>query len=91
MNLALEDILDNSPARKSMAGKKVLIWSDEHKLFWLRNSAGYTSNIGDAGKYEFMDAFHKTKHCSPEKGIIFIEIIGEVTIPKIDPLPGMDR
>lgn len=91
MNLSLEDVLSNIHTRKKMEGKKVLIWSKEHKLFWLRNSAGYTSNIGDAGVYEFLDAFHRTKHCSPEKGIIFIEIIGEVTIPKIDPLPGMDR
>jgi len=91
MNLSLEDALDNGFGRKELEGKMVLIWSGEHRLFWRGDASSYTPKIGDAGVYDFMDAFQKTKHCGPEKKIIFLEIIGEDTIPKIDPLPGMDR
>jgi|KBSMisStaDraftv2_1062788.scaffolds.fasta_scaffold03115_13 hypothetical protein len=56
---------------KVMRGRAVFIWSGEHRLWWRPHYAGYTSKIEEAGIYTFEDAFAHTRHCGPEKKIVF--------------------
>ena len=52
-------------------GKKVHIWTDEHCGWWRQKAQGYTENLDEAGVYDFADAYKRTKHCGPEKRIIY--------------------
>ena len=55
----------------SFVGQAVLIWSDEHGMWWRSGGSGYTSEITEAGVFDFMDAWAATRHCGREKRIIF--------------------
>lgn len=57
--------------RERWLGRRVLIWSKEHATWWRPESAGYTQDADEAGVYDFADAWDRTKHCGPEKGIVF--------------------
>jgi hypothetical protein len=49
----------------------VLIWSGEHRAWWRPNCSGYTTEREMAGLYDLVDAWASTKHCGPEKQIMF--------------------
>lgn len=59
-------------------GKKVSIWSGEHKAWWRAKGCGYTlgeiDENGDDGKgvYLFEDAWRRTHHCCPRKKICYL-------------------
>jgi hypothetical protein len=57
--------------RAKLAGKRVRIWSDEHRAWWRRDCCGYTVHAEAAGIYAFEDAWQATNHCGPEKRIVF--------------------
>lgn len=57
----------------TMAGRRVMIWSQEHGAFWRSNGCGYVETRNGAGIYRFEDAFARTRHCGPEKKIMFVE------------------
>lgn len=52
----------------------VLIWSNEHNLYWREGGAGYTSLIAHAGAYPFTEAWERTNHCGREKGILYVTV-----------------
>lgn len=54
----LQDLSDGLTAAVNTAAEAVgdlqeayLIWSNEHQLWWRPGSAGYTSNVEEAGRY----------------------------------------
>lgn len=51
--------------------KLVRIWSGEWRLYWRPNGAGYTPDSGEAGVYTLADAIQRTRHCGPEKHIVY--------------------
>jgi hypothetical protein len=54
-----------------MAGKTVRIWSQQWKSWWRPEAQGYTRDPGQAWVLPFEEAFRRTRHCGPEKGIEF--------------------
>jgi hypothetical protein len=54
-----------------LAGKTVRIYSGEHGGWWREHGAGYTEHECDAGLYTFEDALARTRHCGPEKWIVY--------------------
>jgi hypothetical protein len=42
--------------------EKFLVWSNEHRAWWRPNSAGYTTNLADAGHYNREDAIKICAH-----------------------------
>ena len=57
--------------RAKFAGRRVRIWSSEHKAYWRPKCQGYTIHPEVAGVYQFEEAWLATKHCGPEKKIKF--------------------
>ena len=57
--------------RVKLAGKQVRIWSNEHRAWWRPNRSGYTTLRACAGLYSFEDAYAATRHCDPQKRIMF--------------------
>ena len=49
----------------------VLIWSKEHGAYWRPGGCGYTTHVEAAGRYSLDDALLNTRHCGPEKRIVF--------------------
>lgn len=47
----------------------VVIWSDEHRLWWRAARSGYTLRPEEAGRYTISEAISATSHCGPEKQI----------------------
>jgi hypothetical protein len=47
----------------------VVIWSGEHRAYWLEGGAGYTRYLAKAGRYSLTYAQHLTAHFGPEKQI----------------------
>lgn len=60
---ALEDFL------KKHGTRKVLIWSAQWSMYWREGGAGYMNRVSEAGIYTLRDAWNRTCHCGPEKGI----------------------
>ena len=52
----------------------VMIWSQEHGLYWREGRSGYTSEMVRAGAYRFKDAWDATNHCGKDKGIAYVEL-----------------
>lgn len=82
MKLHLNRIKTESPGQfgpkaRRFVGKSVHIWSGEHRAYWRPHSAGYTTEVERAGTYDFMDAYYRTRHCGPEKKIVYELMIGE--------------
>ncbi len=50
---------------------RVRIYSKEHHAFWREDYCGYTLTREHAGIYTLYDAWWHTKHCGPEKQIMF--------------------
>lgn len=65
--------LSNWKAREWWNRRQVVIWSAEHCAWWRPKAQGYTINDDEAGIYDFADAYERTKHCGPEKRIMFYE------------------
>lgn len=57
--------------RAKLIGKMVRIWSREHSAWWRSGCSGYTVQIDAAGVYAFEEAWKATRHCGPEKQIVF--------------------
>ena len=74
---ALRQTLENmkgsggEASRAPFEGRTVRIWSDEHRMWWRRDFCGYTKDVHTAGIYPFTAAWRATKHCGPDKMIIF--------------------
>lgn len=68
------------------AGDFVLIWSEEHRMYWRANGAGYTPRAKDAGVYTREDAVSRTRHCAEEKQIELDP--ARVTTPPSEPSDG---
>lgn len=49
----------------------VAIWSQEHSAWWRPEAKGYTDYEEAAWVVDFPTAYDHTKHCGPEKGIVF--------------------
>lgn len=39
-----------------------LLWSNKHRMWWRPNSAGYTSNEAEAGRYSEHDALERVRN-----------------------------
>jgi len=52
---------------------RVRIYSAEHDAYWRRYGQGYTVEKGESAVWDCMDAFRKTMHCDPIKGIQFVD------------------
>jgi hypothetical protein len=63
--------LVNWKAREKWIGRQVSIWSREHQAWWRPNAQGYTDDAAQAGVWDFADAYDITKHCGPEKRIVY--------------------
>lgn len=63
--------LANWRGREHWLGRKVRIWSAEHQAWWRANRCGYTVHPEAAGTYSFAEAWEATRHCGPEKRIIY--------------------
>lgn len=72
VRLRLDEIsnLDDAVAAP-FRGRSVRIWSAEWRAWWRPDGRGYTDKINDAGIYSFEDAWSRSAHCGPEKGIIY--------------------
>lgn len=49
----------------------VVIWSGEHRAYWVAGANGYTTGVEYAGRWTLAEAYFQTKHCGPEKLISF--------------------
>ena len=55
-------------------GYDVVIWSDEHHAYFRSEALGYTTELDQAGVFEFGDAYARTKHTGAEKKIWFYRV-----------------
>lgn len=62
--------------RAKLQGKRVLIWSGEHRLWWRADRSGYTVHRAAAGIYAFEDAWRASQHCCPRKQIAYEVVNG---------------
>lgn len=70
---------NGAPCRKEeqwFMGRKVRIWSDEHRAWWRAEGHGYTTVLERAGIYDYADARQRVWHCGPEKKILFERLPG---------------
>lgn len=65
------------PGTSAFQGRAVRIWSDQWRMWWRSDAAGYTQLEGEAGLYTFENAVARTHHCGREKQIIF-ELVGAI-------------
>lgn len=68
--------------RRAWSGRKVRIYSTEHGAYWRANGAGYSDTEAEAGIYDFEEAFNRTRHCDPSKGIQFYWVKGAAVSPQ---------
>lgn len=68
----LESLVDYKELTQRIPNVSVLIYSQEHGMFWCAEASGYTRSRENAGIYTFQDAWACTHHCGPEKGIAFV-------------------
>jgi hypothetical protein len=66
-------------AREWWCRQTVAIWSHEHTAWWRHNGMGYTDDPEQAWSVDFPTAYEHTKHCGPEKHIVFYAMTGSVT------------
>lgn len=53
-----------------LKGCMVMIWSNQWCAWWRENGQGYTDGmVAPPWVLPFEDAYARTKHCGPEKGI----------------------
>lgn len=61
-------------SREWWSRQPVHIWSREHCAWWRPCAQGYTSDQGQAWTVDFPTAYDYTKHCGPEKGIVYYAV-----------------
>lgn len=61
--------------REWWARQYVMIWSREHLAWWRPEAKGYTDHEEAAWIVDFPTAYDHTKHCGPEKQIVFYSTI----------------
>ena len=66
--------LANWKARDRWVGRKVRIWSAEHRAWWRPDRCGYTIHLEADGVYDFAEAWAATVGCGPEKRIEYVSI-----------------
>lgn len=74
--VALEELTPTIVA--AFAADTCLIWSSEHQSYWRAHGHGYVTADYDAGRFTLAEAFRRTKHCDPSKGIMFERAADEV-------------
>ena len=67
---------------------KVRIYSREHHAWWGSNGSGYAIQRDEAGVYTFEDAWRRSSHCDPSKGIEYEIISDQPALRPIRPLLG---
>lgn len=90
VSYTLELLKKNERYMESLAKHMVMIWSGEHKKWWLKNGCGYSDNIMDAGLYTFEDAWRSSSHCDPSKQIVYCVLASEErrSFPNIETIAG---
>lgn len=68
--------------------KNVKIFSSEHGYYWRGTGQGYTGFASESDTITCENAYRKTGHCGPEKGIWFID--AEHAIDIVAPTPQYD-
>ena len=61
--------------KAKFAGKRVRIWSGEHRAWWRPGGCGYTTLIENAGIYSFEDAWRASAHCCQTKQIYYVAVL----------------
>ncbi|KQO50615.1 hypothetical protein [Sphingomonas sp. Leaf257] len=84
VRIALEDVTPVIAA--AFADDPCLIWSGEHRAYWVAGGNGYTTGAAYAGRWTIADAYQQTKHCDPTKQISFERVDATRAAP-----PAMDR
>lgn len=84
VRIALEDVTPVIAA--AFADDACLIWSGEHRAYWVAGGNGYTTGAAYAGRWTIADAYRQTKHCDPTKQIAFERVDASRAAP-----PAMDR
>ncbi|MEA1083246.1 hypothetical protein SFC76_03150 [Sphingomonas sp. CD22] len=74
--VALEELTPTIVA--AFADDTCLIWSSEHRRYWRAGGRGYAAADYDAGRFTLDEAYLRTKHCDPSKGIMFERAAGNV-------------
>lgn len=82
VRIPLEEMLPELAAY--FAGDTCLIWSGEWRKWWRPDAAGYTSDRAQAGRYLLADAYARTRHCDPSKGIAFEQEIAPRPTPDLE-------
>ena len=49
-------------------GRRYLVWSNEHRMWWRPNSCGYTTDIAQAGRYTRAEAIKHSSGRDQEPG-----------------------
>jgi hypothetical protein len=80
-NLASMQRKGGEKVRAKFAGKRVLIYSNEHSAFWRSDYCGYTIHREAAGVYDFADAWKKLADCGADKQIAFEQYVEPVAPP----------
>lgn len=73
---SLEELKEDPSLRKRLEGKRVLIWSGEHRAYWA-GPGGYTMRFHEAGRFDFADAWARSSHAGPEKEIEYEVALAE--------------
>lgn len=78
---SLEKLKEDPSLRKRLEGKRVLIWSGEHRAYWA-GPGGYTLRFHEAARFDFDDAWGRSNHAGPEKEIEY-EIVHAEKMPEV--------
>lgn len=68
----LEDLKDDPDKRAGLANERVRIYSRQWGMYWRASGSGYTMDRTEAGIYSFQDAWDRSHHAGPEKGIEYV-------------------
>ena len=72
------------------AGRRFLIWSNEHQAYWRPNRAGYTERASDAGLYPQNEAIEICEAASHgSKGTPNETMLPPSAVPKLSLLPSL--
>lgn len=69
--VALEKLKGRPELQSSLGQQLVRIYSQEWNAYWRPSGNGYTEYLQHAGIFPFPEAFALTRHCGPEKRIVF--------------------
>jgi hypothetical protein len=69
-------------SREWWCRQNVLIWSREHCAWWRDMGKGYTDKMTEAWLVDFPTAYDYTKHCGPEKQIMYYALVTPADRPR---------